>query len=208
MAAENRTSAEQQVLALAGVCQCVMLAQELARRGHAQPEPLRCALSSLLILNEIDVDIALGGVEGVFAGLPDIGRRKPDPAAVERLRYMVALIDLQRRLRGEKEVAGELRSCLVSLRDNPIAEDPVLPETIKAFADIYTATVSALTPKIIVRGEQQYLKNTDTVSKVRAVLLAGVRSAYLFHEHGGRKWHLFLGRKKLAVLARALLESH
>ena len=64
MAAENRTSAEQQVLALAGVCQCVMLAQELARRGHAQPGPLRCALSSILILNEIDVDIALGGSKG------------------------------------------------------------------------------------------------------------------------------------------------
>jgi high frequency lysogenization protein len=60
----------------------------------------------------------------------------------------------------------------------------------------------------MVRGEQQHLKNENTVSKVRAVLLAGVRAAYLFHEHGGRKWHLFLRRKKLAAWARALLESH
>lgn len=208
MAAETRTSVEQQVLALAGVCQCARLAQELARRGHAQPEPLRCALSSILILNQINVDTALGGVEGVFAGLPDLGRRQPDPAAVERLRYVIALIDLQRRLRREQETAGELRSRLVSLQESPIAEDPGSPQTIKAFADIYAATVSGLTPKIMVRGEQQHLKNENTISKVRAVLLAGVRSAYLFHDHGGRKWHLFLRSKKLAASARALLESH
>jgi len=208
MTGENRTSAEQRVLALAGVSQCAMLAQELARRGHAQPEPMRCALSSILILNEINVDTALGGVEGIFAGLPDLGRLQPDPAAVERLRYAIALIDLQKRLRREKEIGGELRSLLVSLRDDPIAEDPVSTEAVKAFAEIYTATVSTLTPKIMVRGEQQHLKNDDTVSKVRAVLLAGVRSAYLFHEHGGRKWHLFIGRKRLAAAARALLQSH
>ena len=208
MTAETPRRAEQQVLALAGVCQCARLAQELARRGHAQPEPLRCALSSILILNEINVDLALGGVEGVFAGLPDLGRRASDPAAVERLRYVIALIELQRRLRGEQEIAGELRSRLVSLQESLIAGDPVSPQTIKVFADIYAATVSGLTPKIMVRGEQQYLKNENTVSKVRAVLLAGVRSAYLFHEHGGRKWHLFLRRKKLAASARALLEAH
>ena len=96
MTARNLPSAEQRVLALAGVSQCAMLAQELARRGHAQPEPLRCALSSILILNDINVDTALGGVEGIFAGLPDLGRQQPDPAAVERLRYAIALIDLQR----------------------------------------------------------------------------------------------------------------
>ncbi len=139
MTVENRTNAEQRVLALAGVSQCAMLAQELARRGHAQPEPLRCALASILILNEINVDIALGGVEGTFAGLPDLGRLQPDPAAVERLRYSIALIDLQKRLRREKEIGGEFRSLLINLRDDPIAGDPVSPEAVKAFSEIYTA---------------------------------------------------------------------
>ncbi|HCK76590.1 MAG TPA: hypothetical protein DHW07_05545 [Gammaproteobacteria bacterium] len=208
MTARNLPSAEQRVLALAGVSQCAMLAQELARRGHAQPEPLRCALSSILILNDINVDTALGGVEGIFAGLPDLGRQQPDPAAVERLRYAIALIDLQKQLRQERRIRGELRALLVRLQDDRIAEDPVSAEAIKGFAEIYTATLSTLTPKILVRGEQRHLKNADIVLKIRAVLLAGVRSAYLFHEHGGRKWHLFFSRKKLAATARILLQNH
>jgi|TARA_B100000315_G_scaffold145087_1_gene133992 high frequency lysogenization protein len=206
--AEVRNDLEQRILALAGVCQCAMLAQELARRGHAQPEPLRCALSSILSLNETEVDVALGGIEGVYAGLPDLGWQQPDPAAIERLGYTIALIALQKRLRRDDGVASDLRSLLVQLRDDPISQDPVSLDTVRAFAEIYAATVSTLSQKIMVRGDQQYLKNDNTVSTVRAVLLAGVRSAYLFHEHGGRKWHLFFGRKKLAAAANALMQTH
>ena len=205
-AVHNHT--EQWILALAGTCQCAMLAQELARRGHAQTEPLRCALSSILILDQADVGVALGGVEGVYAGLPDLGRQPPDPAAIERLRYTIALIAIQKQLRRNDAVASELRSLLLKLQDDPISEDPVSVDTVSTFAEIYTATVSTLSPKVMVRGDQQYLKNEDTVSTVRAVLLAGVRSAYLFHEHGGRKWHLFFGRKKLAAAGSALMRIH
>ena len=200
--------AEQRILALAGIWQCAALAQELACRGHAQPEPLRCALSSILILDQTDVDIALGGVDGVYTGLPDLGRQPSDPAAIERLRYTIALIALQKQLRRDDGVASELRSLLVKLQDDPISEDPVSPDTVSAFAEIYTATASTLSPRIMVRGDQRHLKNEDIVATVRAVLLAGVRSAYLFHEHGGRKWHLFFGRKKLAATASALMRIH
>jgi len=198
----------QRVLALAGISQCAMLVQELARRGHAQPEPLRCALGSILMLNQTDSEVALGGVHGVYAGLPDLGRKHPDPSAVERLRYTIALIDIQKRLRRNNPVASCLRTELVHLQDESLARDAVSPEAVAAFARVYTATVSTLTPKIMIRGNQQHLRDDDIVLKVRAVLLAGVRAAYLFHEHGGRKWQLFIGRRKLADAAHRLLETH
>jgi high frequency lysogenization protein len=185
-----------------------MLAQELARRGRAQPEPLRCALGTILILNQTDPEVALGGVHGVYAGLADLGRNHPDPPAVERLRYTVALIDIQKHLRRNHAVASYLRTELVHLQDESFARDPVCPEAVAAFDRVYTETVSTLTPKIMIRGNQQHLRDDDIVLKVRAVLLAGVRAAYLFHEHGGRKWQLFIGRKKLAEAANRLLETH
>ena len=52
------------------------------------------------------------------------------------------------------------------------------------------------------------LKDETIVLKVRAVLLAGVRAGYLFHELGGRKWQILLGRKKLADSARRLLDAY
>jgi len=147
------------------------------------------------------------GVHGVYAGLPDLGRKHPDPSTVERLRYTVALIDIQKRLRRNHPVASCLRAELVHLQDESLARDPVSPEAVAAFARVYTTTVSTLTPKIMIRGNQQHLRDDDIVLKVRAVLLAGVRAAYLFHEHGGRKWQLFIGRRTLAEAANRLLET-
>ena len=208
MNAREPSQDEQRVLALAGVCQCALLAQEFARRGHAQPEPLRCALESILVLNQNDTEGALGGVQGVYAGLPDIARKSPDPSAVERLRYAIAMIDIQKRLRRDSAVASRLRSQLEEIRDGKTIQDPVSPEGITVFADIYSATVSLLTPKIIIRGSEQHLKDETIVLKVLAVLLAGVRAAYLFHELGGRKWQILVGRKKLADSARRLLDAY
>lgn len=205
MSSRERGLTEQRVLALAGVCQCALLAQELARRGHAQPEPLRCALESILVVNQTDPEIALGGVQGVYAGLPDLARKNPDPSAVERLRYAIAMIDIQKRLRRDTTIASRLRAQLDEIRDGGTILDLVSPEGISALAEIYSATLSLLTPKIIIRGSEQHLKDEDIVLKVRSVLLAGVRAAYLFHELGGRKWQIFIGRKKLADSASRLL---
>ena len=205
MSSRERGLTEQRVLALAGVCQCALLAQELARRGHAQPEPLRCALESILVVNQTDPEIALGGVQGVYAGLPDLARKNPDPSAVERLRYAIAMIDIQKRLRRDTTIASRLRAQLDEIRDGGTILDLVSPEGIPALAGIYSTTLSLLTPKIIIRGSEQHLKDEDIVLKVRSVLLAGVRAAYLFHELGGRKWQIFIGRKKLADSASRLL---
>lgn len=205
MSSRERGLTEQRVLALAGVCQCALLAQELARRGHAQPEPLRCALESILVVNQTDPEIALGGVQGVYAGLPDLARKNPDPSAVERLRYAIAMIDIQKRLRRDTTTASRLRAQLDEIRDGGAILNLVSPEGISALAGIYSTTLSLLTPKIIIRGSEQHLKDEDIVLKVRSVLLAGVRAAYLFHELGGRKWQIFIGRKKLADSASRLL---
>ena len=127
---------------------------------------------------------------------------------MERLRYAIAMIDIQKRLRRDTTAASRLRSRLEEIRDGKTIQDPVSPEGIAVFADIYSATVGLLTPKIIIRGSEQHLKDETIVLKVRAVLLAGVRAAYLFHELGGRKWQILLGRKKLADSARRLLDAY
>ena len=156
-------------------------------------------------MNQTDPEIALGGVQGVYAGLPDLARKNPDPSAVERLRYAIAMIDIQKRLRRDTTIASRLRAQLDEIRDGGTILDLNSPEGISALAEIYSATLSLLTPKIIIRGSEQHLKDEDIVLKVRSVLLAGVRAAYLFHELGGRKWQIFIGRKKLADSASRLL---
>ena len=48
---------------------------------------------------------------------------------------------------------------------------------------------------------------TRVADRIRALLLAGVRLAWLWQQLGGRRWHLILRRKPLLVGLRALAES-
>jgi high frequency lysogenization protein len=57
----------------------------------------------------------------------------------------------------------------------------------------------------MVQGEQTYLRNKDHAGKIRALLLAGIRAAVLWHQLDGRKWKLIFFRKKYVLTANQLL---
>jgi high frequency lysogenization protein len=57
----------------------------------------------------------------------------------------------------------------------------------------------------MVNGDEQYLSRTETVNKIRALLLAGIRSALLWRQCGGARWKFLFYRKKLHDEAKFLL---
>jgi high frequency lysogenization protein len=161
----------------------------------------------VLALDREDPEEALGGIEGVYLGLSELTRSHPDPAAIERLRYTISLIQLQRNLRKDSNMAGQIHSALLTLRDDPELTDPASEQGIAALSEIYVSTLSHLPPKIMVRGEQRYLETDRIPMQVRAALLAGVRAAYLFHELGGRRIQLFIHRNALVEAAARLQQA-
>jgi high frequency lysogenization protein len=72
---------------------------------------------------------------------------------------------------------------------------------------LYSETISRLSPRIVVSGKPQYLKNQRTVDWVRALLLAGLRSATLWSQLGGGRLELMLGRKNIIRDAQSFLMS-
>ena len=59
----------------------------------------------------------------------------------------------------------------------------------------------------MVNGEQTYLGRTDIVNKIRALLLAGLRSAMLWKQCGGTRWKFLFFRKKLQLEIENLLKQ-
>jgi high frequency lysogenization protein len=72
-------------------------------------------------------------------------------------------------------------------------------------SQLYSDTISMLSPRIVVNGKPQYLKNERTVDWVRTLLLAGLRSAVLWRQLGGGRFELMFGRKKIVREAQSLL---
>jgi high frequency lysogenization protein len=81
------------------------------------------------------------------------------------------------------------------------------PEVIEHLASLYMQTLSTFEYRIKVTGEPRFLENTNNANKVRALLLAGIRSAVLWRQKGGRRWQFVWSRKKILQIAQQYLKS-
>lgn len=129
---------------------------------------------------------------GVKTTLAALQGKPEDP---EVLRYALQLIELASLLKQSPEVIDRLGRELDQLPQGP---------TDAEFARAYQASISTLGKRIQVTGNPALLQQEDTANSIRALLLGGVRFAWLWQQLGGRRWHLVLKRKQLIRAMEAL----
>jgi len=205
-----------QVIALAGIFQSAQLVQLLAREGRAEREPYRTSIHSVLALDAPDTESVFGGVSGVRPGLEILASKlggRSVPSDVEMARYVAAMMHLEKLLRRKPEMQQTLRQGIETAKEQmkffevDAPADDVHPKLVENLAEIYTNTISLLGPRIMVSGEHGHLANPIIAARVRAVLLAGIRSAVLWHQLGGRRLQLLFSRGKVARTAAEILAA-
>lgn len=200
----------EQTLSLAGVFQAATLAQQLARRGYEDELAFEASVRSLFIIDAINTASVFGGEAGLMLGLRTMreklatGGKQTD---LDIARYVLGLTQLGQRLARQnimsQTVAMELEKIKQTVqRGNGEGLSIVVYEQL---AGIYKSTISQLKPKIIVQGEHGYLASPIIVDKVRTVLFAGVRAAFLWNQLGGRRLHLLLRRKRILATVEEIL---
>jgi len=206
------------VIALAGAFQAARLVQQLARDGRCDKDALRAAVASIFKLDAASTEDVFGGAQGVRLGLLILRDRLLDgtnPEDVELARYVVALLQLETVLQRNRVVLEAIRKGIDAAQtqmkffeaSDGDDDDALHPRLAEKLADVYTQTVSTLTPRIMVNGEHGYLNNPLIAAKVRTALLAGIRAAVLWRQMGGNRWQLLIGRKKIAIEAGLILET-
>lgn len=197
-------------LALAGICQAAHLVQQLAHQGQCNTDALRVSLRSLLDLNPQSTLAVYGnneenlrpGLETLMAVLNSSSRQG---AGAELTRYTLSLMVLERKLNHNKTALDTLGQRISQL-DRQLAHYELESETItSAMAGIYVDVISPLGPRIQVTGSPAVLQNTQIQSKVRAALLAGIRSAVLWQQLGGGRLQLMFSRQRLLREAKTIL---
>jgi high frequency lysogenization protein len=203
-----------QVLALAGVFQSACLVQQCAREGRADGAALHASIQSILALDAPDVETIYGGMRGVRLGLEMLSTKltgKTKPSDLEMARYVIAMVQLEGSLRRKPKMLDDIRQGIEAARsqmkffENDALAESVHPLLLDKLAELYSQTLSTLTPRIMVSGEHGHLANPAIAAKVRATLFAGIRSAVLWHQLGGRRWQLLFSRGKIARAAAELL---
>ena len=210
------TAYTDRTLALAGLFQAARLAQQLAREGRAEMSVLAASIQSLLLIDAASTEAVYGGARGVKPGLQLLRSKltgNTDASDVEIARYVIAMIHLEGQLKRQPDMQEAIRRGIEAAREQmkffEATEDneTVHPRLVEKLADLYAQTISTLTPRIMVNGEHGHLSNPQIAAKVRAVLFAGIRSAFLWRQLGGNRWQLLFSRKKIADAATKILEK-
>jgi high frequency lysogenization protein len=200
----NNTTA--QVLALAGLLQCTYLVDLLARSGQAETENLSPLLNSLFKFDADSAEQVYGGQRGVKMGL-SILKDLLDANEVDRYRsavgYAMSVLYLQGKLAHNTEVLEIIHSRLQHVEFKQSHFSNNINDIASSVAAIYQDTVSTFNYRIKINGSAQQLQNPATAEMIRALLLAAIRSAVLWRQSGGKRWHFLLSRKRL----RSALEN-
>ena len=195
-------------LALAGVFQSAALVTQAARRGSADSAFLETAVRSLFVRNPALTLDVYGDLGALQLGLRTLAQQLDSTDGERDLditRYVVSLLHLERKLAKRRDLLNTIAEGLEKT-ERKLAHFHITHDSIiAALAEIYGHTVSTLQPRIMVSGEHGHLQNPDNANRVRARLLAGMRSAVLWSQWGGSRLQLLFRRKAFLAEARRLL---
>ena len=186
-----------QTLALAGIYQAASLVKQIANTGKANSAHVESSLETLFRFDADSVEQVYGSIAGVSHGIKILHQHLVDRNSrdIEITKYALSLIMLEKKLAADTTMLEEISKRLNKVESQFDFFSLSHENTIAKLGQIYKETISTLGPKIIVTGEQPYLSSENNASKVRALLLAGIRSAVLWRQCGGSRWQFLFGRK-------------
>jgi high frequency lysogenization protein len=186
-----------QAIALAGVFHCAELVDKLAHNGYVSELQLGQAMTALLNQHPQSVMDLYGDLDNLELGMTSLRAAIEQDAktTTDVMRYVIGIMYLARKLTSDKkrlteigegiEIAGRQAEVFTPMHDNVVAN----------IASLYSNTISTLPSRIKVRGNPLYLKQTAVAQRTRCLLFSGIRSAFLWHQLGGKRRHLLWQRK-------------
>ncbi len=199
-----------QVIALAGIAQSVALVHELATTGKVDSQGLETAVICLLKTESDNVlDIYGNDLANLKIGLNHLKSQLTgyEIAYPDQARYAASLVFLEQQLR---ETPSMLKTISVGLdrAKSQTEHFSLTHENVLAnLGNLYLQTVSKFQPRIMINGVPDHLSRPEVADKIRTCLLAGIRSAMLWKQCGGRRWKFLLFRKKTVVEVERLLQQ-
>ncbi|MDY6840256.1 MAG: high frequency lysogenization protein HflD [Pseudomonadota bacterium] len=203
-----------QTLALAGIFQAANLVQQIAHNGQCNQASLETSIRSLFVTNpEHTLDVYGGELRNIQEGLVTLSSvlsqqsQQSKQQDIEVLRYALNLLHLESKLNRRPDMLDVIGSRIDQARHTASHFGYTHPNLISNLGSVYTDTISSFRMRIQVSGNPSILQQQENAAKVRALLLAGIRSAVLWRQTGGRRWQLIFARKKVIRLARELSEE-
>jgi high frequency lysogenization protein len=185
-----------QCVALAGICQAAALVHRTAHGLATSSSDVEPLINSIFATDPATIDDVYGPLTQLRTGIAAAQEllSKPSVDLAPALRYVMALFDIENRLRRRTDIIQILRDGIDQLgAANPVRDEAIFTP----LSALYQRTISTLDRRVHVSGSPEFLQRNEIAAKVRTLLLAGVRGAWLWRQSGGRRWRLLLRRSTI-----------
>ena len=186
------------------------LVQQIARNGQVSGALVEASLETLFKIDSNSVNDVYGGHTALSLGLKTLQQQLSGNASkqdLEVMRYVVGLLHLEKKLSRNPRLLNSVAEGLTKAQNQIDYFSLSHENVIASLGALYQDTISTLQPRIIVQGEPSYLSQQSNADKIRALLLAGIRSAVLWRQCGGNRLQFLFGRKSYLKTSEELSRS-
>lgn len=200
---------QDKTIALIGIYQSAQMVYELATKGKTDDSAFKATVNSLFIENpESTIDV-YGDVQNIQKGVDVLlAQMSTDQAVqnrnVEITRYVLSLMILAKKIKNDPDGLQKIFGVLETAKAQTEQFGEMHENVIATVARAYSENISNMAPRIMVNGHGGHLQNPRIANKIRALLLAGLRSALLWYQVGGNRWSLLWSRKKYLQTAQTM----
>ncbi|MBY5920317.1 high frequency lysogenization protein HflD [Ferrimonas balearica] len=202
-----RQSLSQSNMAFAGLCLAVHQVRELSRFGRVDEELLGATLNTVLVTDPDSAEDVYQGCDlrlGYQTLVDQLGDgNKKD---VDLTRYVVGILALERKLSSKPAALSMLAERLSQVKRQRHHYEVTDEQVLSNMASVYSDVISPLGARIQVVGSPAQLQQPLNQYRIRALLLAAIRSAVLWRQLGGKRRQLVLSRRAMVKDATQALQ--
>jgi len=196
------------IIPLAAMFQAGYLINDIAYHGNSNQQAFDTCINSILIIDsETVLDVYGDNIQNLKVGfdlLAHMFNKENKQRDMDIARYVLGIVHLEKKLRKNKDIENKLGAGITRAKNQAETFSATHENVIANLADVYAETISTIQPKIMVSGEPSLLTDTNNANKIRALLLALMRSTVMWIQKGGSRWDLILRRNKIIEEAKLI----
>ena len=109
-------------------------------------------------------------------------------------KYALNMILIQKNINKINDLKYLIRKKIDNCQENSMMATN-LGDLITYTEEIYVECIGIIRPRVVVSGKKEYLEENSSL--IRALLLSGIRAAFLWDYYGGSKWQRMFRRKEI-----------
>ena len=202
------SSIDKQLYSLAALYQSCNVISRIAWEGKYEEKEFLPLIKSILDVDSDDPLAIYQKPTSLKSGFEFLKKQVVDDIftrSSETRRYISSIKDLVKRINTSSIIDEQFKKRIDRLNETEYEKNT--DDTVLEIGQLYKDTFSKLEPRIVISGDNQYLKEDLNAARIRTALMAAIRSVYLWKSCNGSNFKFFLFRKRYIKRIREIIET-